>query len=116
MDDAEDRDLNDMDETEDSGLDAFNIGQRAFATVESEWKSLRIDRRLGRGDRPSQHDADEIAQSVAKGLLRYLSNRPPEDRHSLAGELFRGIFFQRLGPDIKDWDPERLDPMPPGND
>ena len=112
MNETEDRE----NEKEDIGLEAFHTGLVAFAAVQNEWENLRIDRRLGRGDRPSQHDADKLAQSVAKGLLRYLSACPPEERHSLAGEVFRGILFERMSPDIMDWDPERLDPMPPGDD
>src|SRR6266567_4649080 len=76
MDETEDSDLHEMDETEDPEFNAFRTGLRAFAAVASDWKSLRIDRRLGRRDRASQHDADDIAQSVAKGLLRYLSSCP----------------------------------------
>ena len=110
MDDTEDRNLNEMDETEDSEFKAFRTGQRAFAAVESDWKSLRIDRRLGRRDRDSQHDADQIAQSVAKGLLRYLSSCPPQDAFTLAAEVFRGIFYAWMN-DGMNWDPSELDPM-----
>jgi hypothetical protein len=105
-----------MDKSEDRAVEAFSIGQQALEAVSKELERLRVDRLLRRGGRVSQNVADNIAQNVAKGLQRYLSACPPEESHSLAGEVFRGILFERMSPDIMDWDPERLDPMPPGDD
>jgi hypothetical protein len=105
-----------MDDSEDRALEAFRKGQLAFVGVSKELERLRADRLLRRGGRVSQYVADDTAQTMAKALQRYLANCPAEERHSLAGEIFRGILFEWMGPDITDWDLERLDPMPPDDD
>ena|SRR6266700_839949 len=106
MNEAEDRE----NEKEDIGLEAFHTGLVAFAAVQNEWENLRIDRRLGRGDVVSQENADRIAQRFARGLERYLSGRPQGYGFALAGEVFRGIFYAWISPDM-NWDPSRLGPM-----